>query len=393
LQDLQEYEKSISEKPLVCLRCHQLSSYGKAITCDVSAEDFYSSLGKLKEKKVLIVKIIDLFDVEGSFIPNFNELIGDNPILLVGNKVDLLPTGVVYERIESYLKYVAYSVKLMNIKGIQLVSGAKGINMKNFGAKMERIRHFRDVYVVGRSNVGKSTLINRMVSAFSDRDKSGGNIPHMKAIRRLTESSLPGTTLKTISFRIGRGYKKASSYLFDTPGVMNPNLASNYLQPSEWKFAYPKNKIVPKHYRVKPGKTLFIGGMFRIDYVSSDAKDEYQRSMITLFVSTYTPIHTTRTERADEIYKTGLGKILFPPNPENQNLTPMVFKKTFKFNGLTRKESIADICISGMGWISITGVGEMEFNVYAPEKLDVYERKPIMPHEVFNIDKSEFRDV
>eukprot|EP01080_Neovahlkampfia_damariscottae_P008646 gene8646-593_t len=393
--DLRDYERAISDKPLVCLRCHQLSSYGKMISCDISADDFYSSLEKLKDKKVLIVKIIDLFDVEGSFIPRFNELVGDNPILLIGNKVDLLPKNVVYPRVETWLKEVAKSFKLHNIKSIHLVSGAKGINIKSFGAKLEKFRHFRDVYIVGRSNVGKSTLINRLISAFhitEEKPEDYENRPHIKAIRRLTESSLPGTTLKTMSFRIGKGYKKASSYLFDTPGVMNPNLASNYLSPSEWKFAYPAKKIVAKHYRMKPGRTLFIGGMFRIDFVSNNIREDWQRIMVSLFVSTYIPIHTTKTEKADEIYKSGLGRFLYPPQPENENLTPMVFKKSFRFTGVTRKISFRDICISGMGWISLTGVGDMEFHVYAPEKIDVYDRAPLMPNEVVDIKKTEFRD-
>ena len=386
------YEKSISEKPLVCLRCHQLSSYGKMISCDISADDFYNSLEKLKDKKVLIVKIIDLFDVEGSFIPKFNELVGDNPILLIGNKVDLLPKNVVYSRVEAWLKNVASSYQLHNIKSIHLVSGAKGINIKGFGAKLEKIRHFRDVYIVGRSNVGKSTLINRLISAFHIREEKTEDRPHIKSIRRLTESSLPGTTLKTISFRIGKGYKKASSYLFDTPGVMNPNLASNYLSPSEWKFAYPSNKIKPKHYRMKPGRSLFIGGMFRIDFVSNDIREDWQRIMVTLFVSTYVPIHTTKIEKADEIYQSALGNRLFPPQPTNDDLTPMVFKKSFKFKGVTRKISFRDICISGMGWISLTGVGDMEFHVFAPEKIDVYDREPLMPNEVVDIKSSDFID-
>jgi len=46
--------------------------------------------------------------------------------------------------------------------------------------------------------------------------------------------------------------------------------------------------------------------------------------------------------------------------------------------------------ISGLGWISITGVGNMKFKIFAPEKLKVFIREPLMPHETMHLEKKDF---
>ena len=39
------------------------------------------------------MKVVDVFDFTGSFVPQFSDMVGDNKVLIVANKCDLLPTG------------------------------------------------------------------------------------------------------------------------------------------------------------------------------------------------------------------------------------------------------------------------------------------------------------
>jgi len=68
---------------LTALLCESLSPHHPTITTT----------------KVLVVKIVDLFDFSGSWIENFRDIIGANPIVLVANKVDLLPAGIAQEAV------------------------------------------------------------------------------------------------------------------------------------------------------------------------------------------------------------------------------------------------------------------------------------------------------
>ncbi|MBA5760121.1 50S ribosome-binding GTPase, partial [Escherichia coli] len=67
--------------------------------------------------------------------------------------------------------------------------------------KIEELRNGQDVYVVGFTNVGKSTLINRII-----KQASGEN-------NVITTSQFPGTTLDKIEIPLADG-----NVLVDTPG-------------------------------------------------------------------------------------------------------------------------------------------------------------------------------
>ena len=383
-KDLDIYEKAQKNRLIICKRCYQLKHYGRTTSMDVSAENFATHIQRLKDKKVLVVQIVDLFDLQNSFIPQLNEWIGTNPVFLVGNKVDLIPLGASMTRLEAYVRRQARLAGLYIVDCI--LTSAKGIAIKDFAEKLEILREQRDVYVVGTANVGKSSFINQFLAEVVRTE------PGEKPQKRLTESALPGTTLKPISFRIGSGRHKSSSFLFDTPGVLNPHLPTNYLDPSEWNKIYPTRRIHPVFIRMEPGRTIFLGGLARIDFVSNEVKEVWRRVMVSIFISRNLPIHTTSIEKADGVYEKHLGKLIYPPQPGNVDLTPMICKGEYKFESKTRKRSVADICISGMGWISITGVGEMTFKVFCPEKLKVFIRDPMMPFETYHLEKNAYRD-
>ncbi len=58
-----------------------------------------------------------------------------------------------------------------------LISAAKGQGIAELADAIEYYRGGKDVYVVGCTNVGKSTFINRMIKEFSDEtEKCNYNI-------------------------------------------------------------------------------------------------------------------------------------------------------------------------------------------------------------------------
>lgn len=509
-------EKQQHSRSLVCMRCHQLKHYGHSVSFgafDIPPEHFYEKLKETlhNDKRALVVKIVDLFDLENSVIPKFDEIVTDtNRLLLVGNKLDLMPKDTSLLRVESWLRRAVRQQlgDKLQFRDVVLVSSTSGLNIKALAARIEKLRKTENVYIVGSSNVGKSTLINKLIyvvnpplemmleqqrrqeeevkrmqrlqrkaEELNDRKlfeeykrqyesdgykKNEGLIPSKSVldvrryVGRLTESQLPGTTLKAISFillnrdmsreRIRKegetvvSHAKKTARLFDTPGVINPALASNYLQPSEWKYAQPKSRIKPRRIRLRPGRTIFIGGIARIDYDSNDIDPkDWDRVFFTLFVSNDLPIHTTSTAKADQFYEKHIGGLIFPPQappppkpskkekkemerlkrelkaksknetPEERarrqseehrqreeedrqrrmefiresNLYPLSKKESYQIEGYTRAEAICDIAISGLGWVSLTGVGNIKVSVHVPKVLQIYIREPLMPFETF----------
>ena len=56
------------------------------------------------DRKVVVFKVVDVFDFDGSFLPDFREIVGNNPVILIANKSDLLPRRVSYERVTTWLR-------------------------------------------------------------------------------------------------------------------------------------------------------------------------------------------------------------------------------------------------------------------------------------------------
>ncbi|KAL6072440.1 Ribosome biogenesis GTPase YqeH [Balamuthia mandrillaris] len=295
-----------SADSLICQRCYNLRFHNRLSPIRVPYQELKEHLHIIKQVRALVVKIVDVFDFSGSFIEDFGKVVGANPVILVANKSDLLPKGMKEERVLSWVKSTAADeLRLGNLRAVHLVSAKTGQGIDELSRAIERMRRGRDVFVLGCTNVGKSTLMNRLIT------KSAKG-PSAKTI---TTSPLPGTTLNLIGFPLGtwnpkklkkRQLRKAKIY--DTPGIINDHQMANYLKASELRFTTPSKRIKPKLYRLVPGKTLFFGGLGRIDYIQGP-----ESMIFSVFMSHKLPIHPTAAEKADEVYRTQLGLRLYPP--------------------------------------------------------------------------------
>ena len=72
----------------------------------VTPEELRGQLVHLRERKALVVLLVDLSDVSGSFLPRVRDLIGPNPVLLIGTKADLLPKGTEQDKVLEWMACV-----------------------------------------------------------------------------------------------------------------------------------------------------------------------------------------------------------------------------------------------------------------------------------------------
>ena len=96
------------------------------------------------------------------------------------------------------------------------------------------------VAFVGRSDAGKSTLINKLLKNYSTSD------------RELTISPLPSTTLNTVEIEINEYLT-----LIDTPGLVDSGSIVNYISEDEFKKISPRKEIKPKTFQVKKGQSIY----------------------------------------------------------------------------------------------------------------------------------------
>lgn len=343
-------EKSMEENNLVCKRCFRLKNYNEVSDVELGAEDFYKLIKTLSKKDDLIVKVVDIFDFSGSWIGDVIDIVGNNKdIVLVANKLDLLPKSVKQNKIKQWL-FKMLKAKGIKVKDILLISAIKNHGIEEAAARIDELRNGKDVYIIGATNVGKSTFINKLIE-LTTGDK---NV--------ITTSHFPGTTLGMIEIPLDR-----ATSIYDTPGIILDYDIAHYLDAKSLKLVMPKKEIKARVFQLNAEQSLFFGGMARVDFVKGE------RQSFTLYASNLVDIHRTKLSNADALFEKHLGTLLKPPFEDNISIFKNQVKKNFKIDD--RK---IDIVISGLGWITVNSDSGCEIDIYVPEEIEVFVRESII---------------
>jgi nitric-oxide synthase len=180
--EAEKYGQKLQHKQLgqlLCVRCHGLSNgamipavedfsqrqqhaSGFASKSLVTPEELRRRLGVVRQKAALVVLLVDLLDCSGSMLGRVRELVGRNPIILVGTKADLLPAGTNFQLVEEWLQAAA-AFKRISVVSVHMVSSSTGVGVAEAVAAIRVERCGRDVYVMGAANVGKSAFVRALI--------------------------------------------------------------------------------------------------------------------------------------------------------------------------------------------------------------------------------------
>lgn len=338
-------QSSLQKEHLLCQRCFQLRHYNKNETVALDSDDFLRLVSTISQTDSLVIHLIDLFDVDGTLLKSLPRIVGSNPIFLVGNKVDLLPKSTNLRKLKDWLfrKAKEAGIKVIDVF---LISSKKAHHLNELAMEMELKRKNKDIYVVGVTNVGKSTFINQFIKRSTGIKEA------------ITTSYFPGTTLGFINIPLDR-----NTALIDTPGIMNQNQMAHYVSKKDLKLITPKKEIKPRNYQLNSGQTLFFGGLGRIDFIKGD------KQTFVCYFSNDVPIHRTKLEKADSLYERQVGKLLTPPSAETLHILPPLVKSSFR---LTKAHT--DIVFPGLGWVTVLD-SYVTVDVYSPKEVNVQVRQ------------------
>lgn len=342
--------KALERTSIICQRCFRIKHYSEVLSVTLDQNEFLRLLGKIGVEEALVIHIVDLFDFDGSIISGLHRFVGHNPVLLVVNKIDLLPKVTNWNRIMNWVQRQAKEHGIP-IADIALVSAKCNLGFDRLLAQVKNWRNGRDVYVVGATNVGKSTLINRLIRDYSALD------------RELTTSRYPGTTLDMIHIPLDD-----DKYVIDTPGIIYKSRLTELSSHEDLSSLLPDKPLKPAVYQLDEKQTLFFGAFARFDFVAGD------RQSFTCYLSHHLPIHRTKLERADALYEHHGGELLAPPSRERLKELPAWTKHSFRVG----YDKNTDIFISGLGWIKCNGISGALVEVYAPKGVKVLMRQSLI---------------
>ena len=331
---------------VLCQRCFRLKNYHELQTTSLTKDDFLQILQSIGNKNCLIIYMIDVFDFNGSIIQGLTRHINHNDILVLANKRDILPKSLKDRKIEHWVRR---QLKEENIKPVDVVltSAIKNYNLDLILEKMNQYRQGRDVYVVGVTNVGKSSFINALLKHYSQESK------HL-----ITTSEFPGTTLDLIEIPLDE-----STALFDSPGIINEHQMAHMVKIDDLKNIIPKSELRPTGFQLDSQQTLYFGGLGRMDYVKGS------KVAFTCYFPRNIKIHRCKLERADMIYNNHQALEVSIDSIETINQM-----STYEF---TLPNYKCDIVISGLGFISVTNQGG-KVSIKAPVGVGVFIREALI---------------
>lgn len=236
LQDTDEnkdgYVLDINDK--LCQRCFRIRYYNEYKNTIRDNNDYLKILDSINNDD-LVVYVTSLLDIRLDYIDSFKN------VIVVLTKRDILPKSVKDEKLIKYIK------SRYNPLEVIVVSSVKNYNIDYL---FDTLRQYKknNIYFVGTTNGGKSTLINKLIKNYSDNDVV------------ITSSMYPSTTLDKIEINI------LGLNIIDTPGLINKGSIVNYIDNNLLKKITIKKEIKPKTYQLNGNGSILIEDLIRLDY-------------------------------------------------------------------------------------------------------------------------------
>lgn len=298
----------------ICERCFRLKNYGEYKTVSLDNQDYQEIINNIPASS-LIVYVADILSL------NLSNLKDSHNTILVLTKYDILPKSTKEAKIIAKLKE-----SYPNLLDIICISSLKNYNIDTLYNTLTKHANNKDIYLIGNTNSGKSTLLNKLIKNYGEDQNPN-----------ITVSMYPSTTLDTVSIKLN------NLNFIDTPGLIDEGNYVNILPAKELKKITPKKEIKPRSCQVTGKGSILIDNLARIDY---DTKEPNS------FV-----IYTAPTINSNFIsVKNNTLKDLIPHKyclPNNQ-----------------------DIVLPGLGFIKFTK--SIDITIYTPTNIKPHQRNNLI---------------
>lgn len=374
----------------------------------VPSEVLAKQLATIRQRRCLAVYVVDVLDFNGSFIRRIREIIGRNPVIIVGTKIDLLPPKTDMELVKNWLLYILRKKKLRVLE-VKLVSNetSKGINHA-VNSIIEH-RSGMDVFVVGAANAGKSAFIQRLLDRLEVKFPQG----KVEQCNRPLVSRTPGTTLGLMQLRAFRRSATSPVFasLYDTPGVHQPNSLQNLLDVNAYNYVQPTRHFAV--HTVTPAKDVLAQLKASDEAVSQETLQRWLGRSVrylwgfpgqppVLAVEVYPPISAmmklsfvgvhnlaiTCEANVSGSSEDGKG---YPAAPDGMDLAQICYVKTP--DALSLEGDVAcDLSLTGFGWVAVSFCAltsaakgrpmersKVTMRIYGPKRLKVVQNEFPMP--------------
>lgn len=245
------------DNSLYCERCFKIIHYNEKIVTELDNINEYI-VKEVNKKAKYVYFLIDFLNINEETISTFKRI--NVPKTLIISKLDIIPKSIKYSKIINFLKEV-YNVN----EEIIFQSTKKNINTKKITSYLESNK-INEAYILGYTNAGKSTLLNKLSEINDIKDK------------QITTSLIPNTTVDFIKIKLTDNLS-----IIDSPGF---TLNKTLYKTTEFdliKRITPKSFLKPTTYQLKDIASIIIEDKIKLKasipnnftfYISNDINIE-----------------------------------------------------------------------------------------------------------------------
>ena len=281
----------------------------------------------------LIIWVVDLFSFNGTLNSEIAKKVKKLNVIVVGNKRDLFPLNVKDESLVEYLNvtFNAYGIKP---KYVRLLGATNKIDSKELIDSMNAARKGHDVYMIGNSTSGKTSIINRAMKGFEN-----------KTSRQIKTITYPGTSVNVLEIPLSR-----SSFFYELPGISQTTSATGKLEKDVVKQLVPKKAIKMTQRTMTAGDALMVGSLAAFEVIKG--KTTNYRFYSAEGVET----RKVQSKKLDDyINENNIRRFA---RPVSERLVSFLDYDMFEY-AMENDKKWHDIAIEGLGWLSFIAQGQM----------------------------------
>ena len=263
-----------------CKRCFRLTHYG-SISNNELEKSTKSILDNINKDNLFKIYIVDILNLNNNTMEIFNKIKGNK--LLVISKIDLVSDSMNINSIINNIRNI-YDIK----SDIKYLSNNKNFGINSLIKYLEN-NNIKSTYIIGPTNSGKSTLINKLIDIYNPK------------LNKLTISNKRNTTLEFIRIKLNDKLT-----IIDSPGF----LINDYGIKSKYK-----NIIKPITFNMKDGEILSIDNFYiKFNKKSSVTLYSYDRLEIKKYYKDVIYDYNLDIDNNTDLCISGLGIIRIKNN-------------------------------------------------------------------------------
>ena len=328
------------------------SCYEKMLTLNASNldhdtdKDIIKILSDAVATDSLIVWMVDLFAFNGTLNPDVVKKVKKLNVVVVGSKRDLFPSTVTDNMLIRFLDE-RFSEVGINPVSIILTGSEDKIDTDSLIKTFKEQRKYRDVYLIGEVNSGKTTFINKFLKNYENKTKW-----------QIKTELYPGTNSNVLEVPLSN-----SSFLYELPDLSNSTSVCSKVEKDLVKLITPKKEVVMARRFIGEGSAIIVGNLACLYIIKG------RHTSVRTFMGEKTEIKVVANDKVDDVMRENKRKKFCRPVSDRFNS----FRDYDMFEYELEDDDLRhDISVEGLCWFSTRGKGQT-LRVLLPKGVAVKE--------------------